>query len=90
MCNLHSKETEISQKRSKGIKNWNITHSVILGVLWNKTDLILGFSSPLSNNNGSENSRNIQMSEKIEHLRAATVLQKTKTAPKGLNENYLS
>ena len=30
------------------------------------------------------------MSEKIEHLRAATVLQKTKTAPKGLNENYLS
>ena len=25
MCNLHIKETEISQKRSKGIKNWKIT-----------------------------------------------------------------
>ena len=30
MCNLHIKETEISQKRSKGIKNWKITYSVIL------------------------------------------------------------
>ena len=48
MCNLHMKETEISQKRSKGkIKNWKITYSVILSVLSNKTNLILGFSSPL-------------------------------------------
>ena len=45
MCNLHLKETEISQKRSKGIKNWKITYSVILSVLSNKTNLILGFSS---------------------------------------------
>ena len=43
MCNLHIKETEIFQKRSKGI-----TYSVILSVLSNKTNLILGFSSPLS------------------------------------------
>ena len=43
MCNLHIKETEISRKRSKGIKNRNITYSVIS----NKTNLILGFSSPL-------------------------------------------
>ena len=44
---LHIKETEISQKRSKGIKNWKITYSVILkSVLSNKTILILGFSSP--------------------------------------------
>ena len=48
MCNLHIKETEISQKRSKGIKNWKITYSVILNVLSNKTNLILGFTSPLS------------------------------------------
>ena len=48
MCNLHIKETEISQKRSKGIKNWKITYSVILSVLSNKTNLILGFSSLLS------------------------------------------
>ena len=47
MCNLHTKETEISQKRSKGIKNWKITYSVILSVLSNKTNLILVFSSPL-------------------------------------------
>ena len=47
MCNLYIKETEISQKRSKGIKNWKITYSVILSVLSNKTSLILGFSSPL-------------------------------------------
>ena len=47
MCNLHIKETEISQKRSKGIKNWTITYSVILSVLSNKSNLILGFSSPL-------------------------------------------
>ena len=47
MCNLHIKETEISQKRRKGIKNWNITYSVILSVLTNKTNFILGFSSPL-------------------------------------------
>ena len=46
MCNMHIKETEISQKRSKGIKNWKITYSVILSVLSNKTNLILGFSSP--------------------------------------------
>ena len=45
MCNLHIKETEISQKRSKGIKNWKITYSIILSVLSNKTNL--GFSSPL-------------------------------------------
>ena len=48
MCNLHIKETEISQKRSKGIINWKITYSVILSVLSNKTNLILGFSSPLN------------------------------------------
>ena len=47
MSNLHIKETEISQKRSKGIKNWKITYSVILSVLSNKTNLTLGFSSPL-------------------------------------------
>ena len=40
MCTLHIKETEISQKRSKGIKNWKITYSVILSVLSNKTNLI--------------------------------------------------
>ena len=54
MCNLHIKETEISQKRSKGIKNWKITYSVILSVLWNKTNLVLGFSSPLSSQNSPE------------------------------------
>ena len=47
MCNLHIKETEISQIRSKEIKNWKITYSVILSVLSNKTNWILGFSSPL-------------------------------------------
>ena len=47
--NSNIKETEISQKRSKGIKNWTITYSVILSVLSNKTNLILGFSSPLRN-----------------------------------------
>ena len=47
MCNLHIKETEISQKRRKGIKNWNITYSVILSVLSNMSNLILGFSSLL-------------------------------------------
>ena len=47
MCNLHIKETEISQKRSKGIKNRKITYSIILSDLSNKTNLILGFSSPL-------------------------------------------
>ena len=40
------KETKISQKRSKGIKNWKITYAVILSVLSSKTNLILGFSSP--------------------------------------------
>ena len=44
MCNLHIKETEISQKRSKGIKNRKITYSVILSVLSNKTNLVSGFS----------------------------------------------
>ena len=48
MCNLHIKETEISQRRSKRIKNWKIAYSVILSVLSNKTNLILGFSSPLN------------------------------------------
>ena len=47
MCNLHIKETEISQKRSKGIKNCKVTYSVILSVLSNETNLILGGSSPL-------------------------------------------
>ena len=47
MCNLLIKETEISQKRSKGIKNWKVIYSVILSVL-SKTNLILGFSSPLT------------------------------------------
>ena len=51
MCNSHIKETEISQKRSKGIKNWKITYSVILSVLSNKTNLILGYSSPLYHSN---------------------------------------
>ena len=36
-----------TQKWSKGIKNWKITYSVILSVLSNKTNLILGYSSPL-------------------------------------------
>ena len=45
---VHIKETEISQKRSMGIKNWKITYSVILNVLSNNTNLILGFSSPLT------------------------------------------
>ena len=45
MCTLHIKETEISQKRSKGI-NWKITYSVILSVFSYKTNLILEFSSP--------------------------------------------
>ena len=49
MCNVHIKETEISQKQSKGIKNLKITYSVILSVLSNETNLILGFSSPLIN-----------------------------------------
>ena len=49
MWNLHiNKETEISQEWSKGIKNWKITYTVILSVLSNKTNLILGFSSPLT------------------------------------------
>ena len=47
LCNLHIKETEISQKRSKGIKNCKITYSVILSVLSNKTNMVLGFNSPL-------------------------------------------
>ena len=34
MCNLHIKETEISRKRSKEIKNWKITYSVILSVFF--------------------------------------------------------
>ena len=50
MCNLHIKGTKISQKRTKGIKHWKITYSVILSVLSNKTNLILGFSSPLKVN----------------------------------------
>ena len=49
MCNLHIKK--IYQKRSKGIKNWKITYSVILSVLSNKTNLILGYSSPLTSCN---------------------------------------
>ena len=28
ICNLHIKETEISLKRSKGMKNWKIIYSV--------------------------------------------------------------
>ena len=47
MYKLHIKETEISHKRSKGIKNWKITYSVVLSVISNKTNLILEFSSPL-------------------------------------------
>ena len=34
-------------KKLKYLKNWKITYSVILSVLSNKTNLILGFSSPL-------------------------------------------
>ena len=45
MCNLHIWETEISQKRSKGI--WKIIYSVIFSVLSNKSNFNLGFSSPL-------------------------------------------
>ena len=52
MCNLHIKETEISQKRSKGIKHWKITYCVILSVFLNKTNLILGYSSPLRSSYG--------------------------------------
>ena len=37
-CNLHIKETEISQKRSKGIKNWKTTYSVI--ILWQNNQTI--------------------------------------------------
>ena len=37
------------QKRSKGIKNWKVTNSVILGVLSNMPNLMLEHSSPLSN-----------------------------------------
>ena len=48
MSNLHIKETEMSQKRSKGIKNGKITYSVILSVVSYKTNLILGYSSPLT------------------------------------------
>ena len=48
MCNFHIKETEISQKRSKGIKNWKITYSFISSVLSNKTNLILGGALPLT------------------------------------------
>ena len=55
MCNLHIKETEIPQKRSKGIKNWKMTYSAILSVLSNKTNLILGFSSPLNTHFESSN-----------------------------------
>ena len=48
ICNLHIKETGIYQKRAKGMKNWKITYSVILSVFFsNKTNLILGFISPL-------------------------------------------
>ena len=60
MCNLHIKETEISQKRSKEIKNWKITYSVILSVLSNKTNFISGFSS-LWNNEWDVNSYTLQM-----------------------------
>ena len=48
MCNLHIKETEISQKRCKEIKNWKITYSVILTDLSNKTNFILGYRYPLT------------------------------------------
>ena len=48
MCDLHIKKTKIFKKRSKGIKNGKITYSVILSVLSNKTNLNLGFSSPLT------------------------------------------
>ena len=43
------KETEISEKSTKGIKNWKINYSAILSVPSNKTNLILVFSSPLIN-----------------------------------------
>ena len=35
MCNLHIKETEISQKRSKGIKNWKMKCSeIFMDIFW--------------------------------------------------------
>ena len=37
----------LKNDRTKGIRNWKISYSVILSVLSNKTNLILGFSSPL-------------------------------------------
>ena len=48
ICKEICKETEISQKRSKGIKHWKITYSLILSVLSNKANLISGFSSLLN------------------------------------------
>ena len=45
-CNLHIKETERTQKWSKGIKNWK--SNLLYYFKWNlsnKTNLILGFSS---------------------------------------------
>ena len=72
MCNLHIKGTEISQKRSKGIKNWKITYSVILSVLSNKTNLILGFSSPLTSifslNSMNEFEKQVQTLESVHPL----------------------
>ena len=46
-------------------KNWKITYSVILSVLSNKTNLLLGFSSPLTrlsnNDNNSEQACSINI-----------------------------
>ena len=46
MISFHNSK-EISQQQSKGIKNWKITYYVILSVLSNMTNSILGHSSPL-------------------------------------------
>ena len=76
MYNLHIKETEISQKRSNGIKNWKITYSVILSVLSNKTNLILGFSSPLTVRSARYVTRLIKIRERVPQI-LLTVISET-------------
>ena len=46
MCICISKKLKYLKNEARGIKNWKITYSVILSVLSNKTNLILGFRSP--------------------------------------------
>ena len=42
ICNLHIKETAISQKRSKGIKNWGLSTVVKLSIDWYNLRLRFG------------------------------------------------